>query len=125
APDAQPPIAPRLGLQPAAGIDDVEDVGMAPLVRVGLAERPAITGRATEVDVEHGEAFEDEELLERLPRSIGLRGRPAVRIDHRRALGAPTPAGRGRRPPERALDPQAVACGDRDTFPAREPRDGG
>ena len=67
--DREPAIRPRLAGRPTRRIDEVLDIGVAPLAVVGEPERPAVAGRAAEVDVEHREPLGDEELLERLERA--------------------------------------------------------
>ena len=62
--DREAPIRPRLGGCPAARVDQVVDVRVAPLVDVADAEGAPVAGRTAEVDVEDGEALGDEELLE-------------------------------------------------------------
>ena len=75
----------------------------------------AVAGRAAEVDVEEREALVDEQLLERDERPVGLPRRAAVR-DRR----SPGPGARRARPvalggpPERALDSEPVAGGERE-----------
>ena len=87
---------------PATGVDEVVDVAVTPLPVVGLAEGPAVAGRAAEVDVEDREALGDEELLERHERAERLAGRAAMRLDDRRDPACPALAGRAA--------PAATAC---------------
>ena len=76
----------------------VVDVGVAPLVDIRQPERPAVAGRAAEVDVEDGEPLAHEDLLERQPRPEACQVGSAVRIDDRRDPRAAALAGRRGRP---------------------------
>ena len=102
--DGQPAVRPGLLLDPAGGIDEVEHVGVAPLVVVGPAEVPAIAGRAAEVDVEERVALLGEQQAERREAPVRLPGRAAVR--DRRWSGT-------RRPPR-----LPVAVGGRHSVPS-------
>ena len=97
---------------------------MTPLPVVGLAECPAVAGRAAEVDVEDREALRDEEMLEGHERAELLAGRAAVRPDHRRDPACPALAGRARRPPQRALEGEPVARLELDPFGHGRPAGG-
>ena len=120
--DGQPAVRPGLLGRPARGVDQVVDVGVAPLVVVGHPERPAVAGRPAEVDVEEREPGRDEDLLERLERAERLAGRAAVREDDDRGARPAALAGRRVRAPQGALDAEAVAGGDDDPFRLRDAR---
>ena len=117
----EPTVRPRLVEGPSAGIDQVVDVGVAPLVVIGMAERAAVAGRTAEIDVEEGEPFTGQQQLERLERAVRLPGRATMRVDDRRHPAAAALARRASRAPQRALDPQAVARRERDPLPDRNP----
>ena len=102
---------------PPSGVDHVLDVGVTPLPVVGVAEGPAVAGRAAEVDVEEREAGVDEQELERRERAVRLPGRAAMRVEDRRDAAAGALAGRTGRSPQAALDAEPVASGELDPFP--------
>ena len=74
--DRELPVRPRLFLRPAAGVDEVVDVGVTPLIVVGAAEVAAVAGRTPEIDVEEREALARQQQLERLE----VTGRTAMSV---------------------------------------------
>ena len=117
--DRQPPVGPRLPGRPAGRVDQVVDVGVAPLALVGLAECAAVAGRPAEVDVEDGEPLGHQPLLERHEGPERLAGRAAVHVEDGRHAPAAALARRRRRPPHRPFDGQPVTCLEHDPLDDR------
>ena len=115
--DGEPPIRPGLVLDPAPGIDHVVDVGVTPLVVVGLAECPPVAGRSPEVDVEERVAGLGQQQAEGRERAVRLPGRAAVR-DRRSSERACHRACRSRRTAATAC-PRVAARRGRSGRPVR------